>query len=186
MVSSHGRVWSRISQKMLFQGECTSTYLTLTCGRKKSKTVHSLVMKYHGPPKPSEDAVINHRDGDKHNNHIENLEWVSALENRVHGQLHALTERRSVTYVRRLLQDWLPEIFEASTKGKRGRPRTLGETDLRKAVTYRRNGASVQEIANELGSNRTTVTRRLEEYCKENDIIITTTKNTERDFGCSS
>jgi len=186
MVSSHGRVWSRTSQKMLFQGECESTYLILSCGPDKSATVHHLVMKYHGGEKPSEDAVINHRDGDKHNNHIDNLEWVSARENRLHGALRAMIRERSPNYVRQLLRDWVPEVFEVTGSGKRGRPQSLGEIDLRKAVRYRRRGDSVQEIAEKLGSNKTTVMRRLEEFCRDNEISIHTNDPRERDFGVKS
>ena len=50
-----------------------------------SRTVHSLVMEFFGPEKPSDKHIINHIDGNKTNNRIRNLEWVTPLENRLHG-----------------------------------------------------------------------------------------------------
>ena len=43
--------------------------------------VHHLVMKYFGSPKPFPDAEIDHLDGDKSNNYVYNLDWVSHKEN---------------------------------------------------------------------------------------------------------
>lgn len=43
--------------------------------------VHHLVMKYFGSPKPFPDAEIDHLDGNKSNNYVYNLDWVSHKEN---------------------------------------------------------------------------------------------------------
>ena len=43
--------------------------------------VHHLVMKYFGSHKPFPDAEIDHLDGDKSNNYVYNLDWVSHKEN---------------------------------------------------------------------------------------------------------
>ena len=43
--------------------------------------VHHLVMKYFGSPKPGDNYQIDHLDGDKSNNYIYNLDWVTPKEN---------------------------------------------------------------------------------------------------------
>lgn len=48
---------------------------------KKTHSIHKLVMEYFGGEKPSINFVIDHRDGNKINNHIDNLEWVSVKAN---------------------------------------------------------------------------------------------------------
>jgi hypothetical protein len=47
--------------------------------------VHILVMETFGGQKPSPDAQVNHRDHNRANNHISNLEWVSPKENSIHA-----------------------------------------------------------------------------------------------------
>ena len=39
---------------------------------------------FHGPPR-GDRSEVNHKDGDKHNNHYKNLEWVSRTENLIHA-----------------------------------------------------------------------------------------------------
>lgn len=41
-----------------------------------------------------EKCYVNHRDGDKHNNHVSNLEWVTLKENNKHSWRVGLTKGR--------------------------------------------------------------------------------------------
>ena len=54
-------------------------------GKKEHHMVHRLVLHAFGPPQPSTRHQCNHIDGDKLNNHISNLEWVTPSENRKHA-----------------------------------------------------------------------------------------------------
>ena len=74
-------------QKLLKQGKSKSGYLIVSfCidGVKSNKTVHRLVARAF-IPNESNKPQVNHKDGNKHNNHIDNLEWMTCSENGLHS-----------------------------------------------------------------------------------------------------
>lgn len=56
---------------------------------KKQKYIHRLVAE-HFIPNPDNLPQVNHKDGNKLNNKLENLEWVSIQENVIHAYRHGL------------------------------------------------------------------------------------------------
>ena len=58
-------------------------------GRRKRYFIHRLVGKYF-IPNPDNKPQINHKDGNKLNNHFENLEWCTQSENNNHALLTGL------------------------------------------------------------------------------------------------
>ena len=58
--------------------------VTTPLGKPKLVAVHTLVLLAHGPARPA-GAVVNHRDGNRSNNHISNLEWCTPAENERHA-----------------------------------------------------------------------------------------------------
>lgn len=52
--------------------------------KRKALTVHRLVAKAF-IPNPSDLPEVNHKDGDKLNNRVSNLEWSSISDNRKHA-----------------------------------------------------------------------------------------------------
>ena len=58
----------------------------------KGFKVHRLVAEHFICEKPFEDAQVNHIDGNKLNNSVNNLEWVTPLENTHHAMKHGLRE----------------------------------------------------------------------------------------------
>jgi hypothetical protein len=60
-------------------------------GRRKHHKVHRLVAKAF-IPNPEGKQQVNHKDGNKQNNSITNLEWVTDEENKIH-QKHIYCEQ---------------------------------------------------------------------------------------------
>lgn len=95
LVSNAGRVMS-VPHKpkvgpncgyLLKQRRCNSGYPAVVLsvdGKKKNAMVHRMVAQaFVENPKGKEE--VNHIDGDKTNNSVENLEWVTRSENAVHA-----------------------------------------------------------------------------------------------------
>lgn len=64
-------------------------------GRSKNLYVHRLVLQTFVPHDKYDEMEVNHKDGDKSNNELENLEWVTSEENIKHAWESGLIERRT-------------------------------------------------------------------------------------------
>lgn len=59
--------------------------LTLHLNSEKRKFYAHRLVAIHFIPNPNNLPQVNHIDGDKFNNHVDNLEWVSRIENMCHA-----------------------------------------------------------------------------------------------------
>ena len=77
----------RSPSKLLKQGKSKSGYLIVSLcvdGIKINHNVHRLVARAF-IPNESNKPQVNHKDGSKHNNCVDNLEWVTVSENGLHA-----------------------------------------------------------------------------------------------------
>lgn len=87
-VSNLGRVWSGKTNRVLRQAKGGSGYY-FVCFSQKSKVkqydVHRLVALAFIANNDESRNEVNHIDGNKENNHLTNLEWVTRSENKKHA-----------------------------------------------------------------------------------------------------
>ena len=88
-VADNGRIYEKtIAGKQMKQSVHTKGYKTVTLtkdGKSKTCFVHRLVAEafiYN----PNDLPMVNHKDEDKTNNFVENLEWCTASYNRTYGK----------------------------------------------------------------------------------------------------
>jgi hypothetical protein len=92
----NGRCWWTSKDKLLKQhiGKNGYKVVALSIGKGKAKLtyVHRLIAK-HFIPNPKKKPFVNHIDGNKLNNSINNLEWVTSQENCIHAFKIGLQKR---------------------------------------------------------------------------------------------
>ena len=81
----------------------------------KTKYVHRLLAEEY-IPNPNNYKTVNHINGDKRDNRIENLEWVSRRKNCEHARLNGLSELKSQG-VKDLTWEQHKEIFKLRESG---------------------------------------------------------------------
>ena len=80
-------------------------------GSHKLYTVHSLVANAF-LPNPHHYKYINHKDGNKKNNHVENLEWCTQGQNMEHASKHGLLYSKPIREIATGKE--YPSIYEAA------------------------------------------------------------------------
>lgn len=100
VVSNYGRIRSLRSMKMRKLTNPSNGYLNVIlslCGKAKNVLIHRAVAQAFLPT-DSDGMEVNHKDGNKHNNAVANLEWVTRSENSVHAfSLGLRKPRRKLT-----------------------------------------------------------------------------------------
>lgn len=102
------------------RGFCTNHYDSIYMPSKNKKVstklIHRLVLKHFGSPIEIRKETVNHKDGNKFNNHIDNFEWSSLSEkvytiekstgNKVkHGSIHEASRYTGIS--KQSLLQWL-------------------------------------------------------------------------------
>lgn len=73
-----------VNEKILKPSLANNGYYRVSLGRNNQKLIHRLVAKAF-IPNPKNKRTINHKDGNKLNNNIKNLEWNTHQENNLHA-----------------------------------------------------------------------------------------------------
>lgn len=96
-ISDEGIV-RRKSNRNVLKGCVSSGYrsvkLTYPDGHQQRFYVHRLVAIHFIENYDPKKTHVNHKDGNKMNNHVENLEWVSPRENNIHYYQEVQQEKR--------------------------------------------------------------------------------------------
>jgi hypothetical protein len=82
----------KVKENILVNGNHNMGYKTVVLSfksRYQTMLVHRLVAESF-ITNPESKPFINHKDGNKHNNHVENLEWVTRRENEDHAMQNGL------------------------------------------------------------------------------------------------
>lgn len=84
VVSSVG---TRFSKGQILITDVLRDYHYVRLSRNQNKTKYSMhqLVALHFIPNPKNKPQVNHKDGDKSNNCVQNLEWVTDLENKIHA-----------------------------------------------------------------------------------------------------
>lgn len=86
-ISNYGRVKS-LKKNIIMKPFNNNGYLRINLyknGKSKKYLIHILVAEHFISEKPFKDAEINHKDLNKKNNHVDNLEWVNPSKNVKHA-----------------------------------------------------------------------------------------------------
>lgn len=105
-------------------------------GSKRTFRVHRLVMMAFNPVKDMNELEVNHMDGNKKNNKLENLEWCTTSENQIHAFKTGLKEAR---------------------KGEESNFSKLTKKDVKKVFELREKGLLQREIAEIIGCTRSNI-----------------------------
>lgn len=109
-VSNQGRVRSNITHFILKPIEIAKGYvkvnLYLENGQRYSRLVHRLVATEF-IPNPENKPEVNHKNGIKHDNRVENLEWVTGEENKRHAYDTGLQRHKDERYSGYLYSVWI-------------------------------------------------------------------------------
>lgn len=126
-VSNLGRVKRIDSNRILAERQGKNGYIRLNLsknGEQKQAFVHQLVLKKFGSPQPN-GKQVNHKNGNKKDNRIENLEWVTIAENIKHRD----------------------DVLGKHTKGTRNGSAILTESDVKEIKSLRAKGWTCKKIS---------------------------------------
>jgi hypothetical protein len=123
-VTEDGHVWSGKTNKFLSEHDDKNGYkkvrmscLDLEPGKTHTFSVHRLVLENFNPVEGMEELQVNHKDGNKANNSLDNLEWMTCIENIHHAIENGL--RAVVNGAAKLTPKQVEEIYKRANAGER-------------------------------------------------------------------
>jgi hypothetical protein len=144
-VSNCGNIRRKKSKRLRSTDYATiyPTVLLSVNGVHKTLRVHRLVALAFLPTDPNK-THVNHIDGNKQNNNVSNLEWVTQAEN----NLHSYRELKRI-----------PPM-----KGKIPSNRKIKDSDIPEMDRLNKSGISTKEIGKKYGINSSTIRKHLRKF----------------------
>lgn len=133
---------TRKGERLMFPKISTAGYLTVGLfdkeGKKHTCQVHRLIAEAF-IPNPESKPCVNHIDGDKRNNSIENLEWVTYKENT--GHAYSILKRERYTIPVRCIETGVVYKSAAEAQRKTGANRGSISSVINKVEFKGKDGA---------------------------------------------
>lgn len=140
-VTEDGQIWSQKTNKYLSQHKDKDGYLKVRLVSKDDKrhtySVHRLVLENFYPTAGMNNLQVNHIDGNKENNSLSNLEWMTCLENIHHAMDNNL--RAKINGASKLTKEQVVDIYLRAKNG---------ETNISLGAEYNLHPDSVGRIRN--------------------------------------
>lgn len=122
-VTKNGLVWSMYSNKFLSNKKLLGEYKAVTLcnnGIREEHLVHRLIAEAF-IPNPENKPCVNHKDGDKMNNAVGNLEWVTHKENTLHAMETGLRRQEVINEYRTIPEKLVHLICKMLDEGARNK-----------------------------------------------------------------
>ena len=189
-VSEDGRVFNNQNKEMKL--DSSARYLRVQLiyqdGTVKKELVHRLVAKAF-IPNPENKPDVNHIDGNKLNNHVSNLEWVTKSENMVHARDNKLIPVGEENYNSKYYDEQINEACRLMQEGYRNcdicsmldLPKNI-VSQLRNGVIWNhiRSKYDIKTVKQKRASVDTVtwICRKLQDGLSVNEILALATNNT--------
>ena len=190
-VSDHGniKITNTLNDKVKYPKTATTgghmhtgRYAAISINDAPEKYVHRIVAT-HFIPNPDNKPTVNHKDGDKLNNHVSNLEWMTHSENNRHAWdigLNSNRERLSEAEKERRLKARTKlnqEVAKQKRKEERAKKledkykpllRLTESPKIKYAIIMMMGGYKIAEAADAVQMNRNTLRTQLFRLSKNN------------------
>ena len=120
--------------------------------RRYTRQVHLLILEAFNPINNMENLQVNHINGDKSDNRIENLEWVTPSQNTRHankkGKGHQMNQNGESNSMSKLTTEQVIEIIKETNKPNRRTDQKISEDYgvTRKTISNIRNNITWKHI----------------------------------------
>jgi hypothetical protein len=107
-ITREGLVWSKMKKKYMSPNKNEYLYIGIRRKNKYYQTViHRLVAKAFIPNTDKTLTIVNHKNGNKYDNRVENLEWVTPSYNSIHAHATGLNKKTKTS------------VYQCTKKGKK-------------------------------------------------------------------
>lgn len=144
LITEDGRIFSEKRGIFIRPSLSTKGYKQVSLrnkGKSKNYYVHRLLMETHRPITNEKEMCVNHIDGNKTNNNLDNLEWVTKQQNLIHA-----------------LTSGLRDMSKHVTSGEKNGNSRLSESDVLFIYkSQKEKTMSTKELAEKFHVSKTTV-----------------------------